>query len=320
MVKTAHHIRNFATLLLVWLFIVTQNVTAQPIDKYILSSVQSLVSKHPSSINFANVKLTIDRLVEPNIDVEANLARLDGMVAAIESMAGLGAGNDQKIQAIRTYIYKAGPWNDNKPFKYDLNDPLGYHLPSKLLPNYMDTRLGNCVSMPFLFIALADRMGLNVTASTAPHHVFVKYTDETGKTINLETTSGANPSRDAWIRKNMPMTDLAIKNGAYLKTLSKHETIVVMAMVLIEHALEEKRYGTVLNLVNILLPHYPNYVDLHVSRGSAAYKILESQFYSRFPTPRDIPPQHLGYFQHLNELNRQSFAQAEALGWQPEKN
>lgn len=292
---------------------------AQNIDQHTIETVRNLLSIPEERIDLARAKLSIDKLVDPTIDVGKNLGRLNRMVSAIEKMAGVGADDDQKIRALRTYVYRPGPWNAGKPFVYDLKDPLGLHIPSKLLPNYLDNKLGNCVSMPFLFIALADRMGLNVTASTAPHHVFVKYTDPSGKTINLETTSGANPSRDAWIRKNMPMTDTAIKNGAYLKTLSKRETVVVMAMVLIEHAMEEGRYGTVLNLVNILTPHYGNFVDLYVSRGAAAYKILETQFYNRYPTPRDIPRQQLGYFRHLNEVNRLSYARAEALGWRPEK-
>jgi len=148
--------------------------------------------------------------------------------------------------------------------------------------------------------------------------VFVKYTNAAGKVINLETTSGASPSRNAWIRQNMPMTDIAIKTGAYLKTLSKHETIVVMAMVLIEHAMEEGRYGTVLNLVKVLAPYYPNFADLYVSQGAAAYKILETQFYSKYPRPVDIPTSKQGYFRHLNEMNQRAFAKAEALGWRPE--
>ena len=289
------------------------------VDKQKLDTVAYLLSLTEAQIDLAQAKLTIDKLVDPSINVEANLARLDAMITIISGMAGTGAPDDQKITAIRTYIYQAGPWNNDKPFKYDLDDPLGHHIPSKLLPNYMDSKLGNCVSMPFLFIALADRMGLNVTASTAPNHVFVKYTNPEGRTINLETTSGAHPSRNEWIRMNMPMTDLAIHNGVYLKTLSKRETVVVMATVLIEDALQNRRYGTVLNLANLLLAHYPEYAPLHVFKGGASYKMLEQNFYSQYPTPRDIPPHKRGFFEHLNDVNRNAFTQAEILGWEPER-
>ena len=78
-------------------------------------------------------------------------------------------------------------------------------------------------------------IGLNVTASTAPLHVFVKFTDEKGKTINLETTSGANPARDSWIRKHFPISNKALKNGLYLQKLSKKETVAIMVEQLMQH-------------------------------------------------------------------------------------
>jgi len=286
-------------------------------DKDKIATLYQLLNQPEQSIDLARAKVTIDKLVDSSIDIETTLARLDGMVQAIEGMVGAAGTDAQKLAAIRTYIYRAGPWNGGKAFSYNMKDPLGTYIPSKLLTNYMDNRLGNCVSMPFLFIALADRMGLNVTASTAPHHVFVKYTDASGKTINLETTSGANPSRDAWIRQNMPMTDAAINNGLYLKTLSKKETLVVMAMVFVEHLLSEGRYGSVLDTIPLLIKHYPNYPDTHIAYGSAAAHILEDNFYGKYPTPRDIPPQHQGFYQHLVRINKGAFDHVERLGWTP---
>ena len=299
------------------LFIVVPSSYANT-DKPKIAIIQQLLTVPENQIDLAFAKVTIDKLVDPSVDVEDTLARLDGMVKSIEAFAGPNASADQKIAAIRTYIYRAGPWNEGKVFSYNLKDPLGTYIPSKLLANYLDHRLGNCVSMPFLFIAIADRMGLNVTASTAPHHVFVKYTSPAGKTINLETTSGANPSRDTWVRQNMPMTELAISNGVYLKTLTKRETLVVMAMVFVEYAMEQGRYGTVLDTAPILLKHYPNYVDAHIAYGSAASRILEKNFYTKYPTPQDIPQQQRGFYQHLIGINKGAFDHAEKLGWQPD--
>jgi regulator of sirC expression with transglutaminase-like and TPR domain len=288
-------------------------------DKDKIQILTNLIAQPEEQINLPRSKLIIDKLVDPSVDVEVTMARLNQMVAKIEAFAGNSASEDQKIAAIRTYLYKPGPWNDNKAFSYNMNDPLGTYIPSKLLSNYLDNRLGNCVSMPFLFIALADKMGLNVTASTAPHHVFVKYTNERGKTINLETTSGANPARDAWIRKNMPMTDLAVQNGLYLKTLSKRETLVVMAMTFVEHLMQEGRYGSVLDVSPMLVAHAPNNPDVHLSYGSAAYHILKRNFIDKYRNPDDIPPQHRGFYEHLTRINEGAFKHVERLGWKPEE-
>lgn len=284
----------------------------------IVSAVAKLLNKPEKQISLASSKLIIDKLVDPSINIQATIQTLDKMAAEVYEFAGTNITDDQKIAAIRVYIYKAGVWNDNRPFAYNMKDPLGTYLPSKLLTNYIDSRLGNCISMPFLFMAVAERMGVTLTASTAPNHVFLKYRTDAGKMINLETTSGANPARNAWIRQQMPMTDAAVKNGVYLKTLTKKETVVVMATLLVEHAMKEGRYGTVLNLANVLLSHYPNYAALEVFKGAASYKILEREFYKKFPKPQMIPERLRRYYQHLSHVNEQAFNRAEALGWRPE--
>src|SRR6185295_18483907 len=107
-------------------------------------------------------------------------------------------------------IYEVGAWNYGRAFGYDHADPFGRILANRLLFTYLRTRQGNCISMPTLFLIVADRMGLNVHLATAPLHMFVRYTDPQGADHNLETTSGGHEARDALYRQNFPMTDRAI--------------------------------------------------------------------------------------------------------------
>jgi len=199
---------------------------------------------------------------------------------------------------------------------YDLVDPLGTKIADKLIPNYIASRRGNCVSMPVLFIVLADRQGLNVTASTAPFHIFMKYTNSaTGKTYNLEATSGGLPERDAWLRQNFPMTDEAVKNGVYLKTLTKRETVAVMAEVVLEHFMQEKRYRDVIDTADIILKYYPNFVSAILFRGTAYAGLIDTEFRQKYPTPKDIPLSLRPTYRSYDEQNRVAFEKAEALGW-----
>ena len=65
-----------------------------------------------------------------------------------------------KLNGLIQYLYHPGEWNDNKPFQYDLDDPLGTKKPNnKLISNYLKTRKGNCVSMPILVQSLGERLG-----------------------------------------------------------------------------------------------------------------------------------------------------------------
>jgi hypothetical protein len=187
--------------------------------------LRALFAVSDNKIDFAKAKLAIDKIIDPGIDVNASLAEIDAMARTVRAMAGPGASPIQRLASVRRFIYVSGDWNQHRPYQYDMTDPLGAKPTNALLPNYLRNRRGNCVSMPILFMILADRLGVHVTLSTAPFHVFAKYVDDaTGKAYNLETTSGGYPERDAWLRRNFPMTDEAVKNGVYLKTLSRKET------------------------------------------------------------------------------------------------
>jgi regulator of sirC expression with transglutaminase-like and TPR domain len=209
----------------------------------VLLAVRDVMATPDDKIDFAKAKLTFDKLYDPATDIDGRLKEIDEMAQTIRTMAGSSAPPRLRLVMLRKYIYEAGPWNQNNPFQYDLSDPFGRKPANRLLSTYLATHRGNCVSMPILFAALAQRLGLNATLSTAPGHMFIKYTDDvTGKTFNLETTSGAYPARDVWIRKIMPMTDKAIANGLYMKTLSRKEALAVMAGIVLEHEFAEKKY------------------------------------------------------------------------------
>jgi regulator of sirC expression with transglutaminase-like and TPR domain len=281
--------------------------------------VRSVMSTPDDKVDFARAKLTFDKLYDPaSTDIDASLRQIDGMVQTVRAMAGPRATPQLRLVALRTYIYKAGPWNDNNPFTYDFADPLGRKTPNKLLATYLRTRRGNCVSMPMLFVALAQRLDLDVTLSTAPHHVFVKYHDaETGRWINLETTGSAKPARDVWLRQQLPMTDEAIANGIYMKTLSKREALVVMADIVLVGDSERHRYDEMLAVADVLRPDYPNNLTVLLAPAIASDGLAKQEFIDKYSRESDIPPELLGRLDLLARRSSSALDQAYALGWRP---
>jgi regulator of sirC expression with transglutaminase-like and TPR domain len=124
----------------------------------------------------AEIKLTIDHMVDPDVDVAASLKIIDGMAADIERMrAAAGATTDfDKLAVLRRYLYEPGSWNGGQVFAYDLIDPLGKRPETRLLSYYLKARQGNCVSMPTLMMVLGNRIGLKMTLASAPWHNLVK--------------------------------------------------------------------------------------------------------------------------------------------------
>lgn len=280
--------------------------------------VQEILATTNNQTDLAAVKLKFDKLIDPKIDIESLLKQIDAMAQTVSAMSNNSPSSAVKLATLRRYIYENGAWNENRPYSYDHDDPLGTKISNKLLTNYIAQRRGNCVTMPFLFIILAERIGLRVTASEAPLHVLVKYTDETtGTIINLEATSGALPSREVWYRQTLPMTDEAIANGLYLRPLSKTETVALMATVLLDYDLEEGKFQDAIEVADVILAYYPKSVYAMVKQGSAYGHLLEHDFYQKYPTPKDIPLDLRTTYQFLAQKNAKAFEKAESLGWRP---
>lgn len=280
-----------------------------------LHTLQIILESPDKRIDLAETMLTIDRMIDPSIDVAANLKRLDAMTREIVAQLPSSPSSDDKVAALRSYLYQAGPWNEDQPFRYDLDDPFGRNIQNKLLPNYLATRKGNCVSMPFLFIVLGQKLGIDATAATAPDHVFVKYRDEMGNLYNLETTSGAGVTRDSWMRQEMPMTDQALLNGIYMQPLSKKETVAVMMSTLLEFYGQQGQQERRIAMADLVLEYHPNDVVAMLHKSSAYYRLMKRDFIDKYPNPEDIPLEERANFAELGRNNILWREKAESLGW-----
>lgn len=282
-----------------------------------LKRIQAILEQPEDRIDLARAELTIDQMIDPSIDVEANLKKLDAMATEIRRKLPPRPSSLDKVQALREYLYAKGEWNRNQPFQYDFSDPKGTRVRNKLLPNYLASRKGNCVSMPFLFIVLGQKLGIDVTAAEAPAHVFVKYRNEAGQWFNLETTSTGGPTADASYREQAPMTDEAIANGLYMRPLSNKETVTVMLGTLTQHYTEQRQYGLVVAVSNLILKHHPKSVTALLSRGSAYGRLFEMgmQEFEEMRGMVPFPPEERALLQHYATSNQADFKRAEALGW-----
>jgi regulator of sirC expression with transglutaminase-like and TPR domain len=244
-------------------------------------------------------------------------AELDALEEAARELAGPSPGDRAKLSAVRKLIYQKGPWSGHRPFSYD--HPNWKNIPAKLLSNYLASRRGQCVSMPILFLILGERLGLDLALATAPSHLFVRYRDESGRVFNLETTSGALPTREEWIRRSFPMTDLALKNGLYRRSLGRREAVAQMASTVNEHLMAQGHYREVSILSQIVLEHWPRDIHALLSLGSAAAHLIEVKFTRRYPSPFLIPPLSRPDYLRLCRLNEEVFRFARELGWEPEE-
>jgi len=268
--------------------------------------IQSILEKPEEAIDLADAKLVIDHLIDPSIDVQGTSVELDRMAADIRRMAGINASSRQRLDALLTFLYKPGPWNVNRRFQYDFSDPMGKAVANKLISNYLATRRGNCVSMPLLVIILGQKLGLTMTASLAPLHVFVKYRNEAGKWVSLEATGNGDLVNDVWYQKNSPMTQRAVRKGVYLRPLSKKEVVTVIAESLMQSYMEHGQYEPALSLGPLLLKYHPSFADVMLHQSAAYYRLADVEFFSRYASEEAIP----------RRLKRYRFLTGNFIGWQ----
>ena len=154
------------------------------------ADVKALFEQDMSTVDFAEVMVAVERIINPRLDGDAMLAEIERMAGHIQTAIPSNAGEWNKVDAIRQYIYEPGYWNDNRAYAYDLDDPYGLVFENRLLSDYLADRRGNCVTMPLLFIAIGQRLGLDMRPALAPQHVLVRFTTRNGESHNIEATNG----------------------------------------------------------------------------------------------------------------------------------
>jgi regulator of sirC expression with transglutaminase-like and TPR domain len=281
-----------------------------------LAIVRGILTQPESDVDLASAKLSIDRLMDPSIDAQATLRSLDAMAASLKAAIPVGAPSRLKLEVLRQHLCTANAWNGHRPYHYDLDDPLGRNLRNKLLTVHLETRAGNCISMPILFVVLGQKLGIDLTLATAPNHVFVKYRDERGELFNLEATSGAGFTRDVWMRQQFLMTDQAIAGGVYMRPLSRKESVVVMVGTVLEFYERQGLRELQLKMSRMALDHNPRDVAL-ILHQHAAWPWFRNLLVNRYVTPDDMPVAERTRLARHEAALRDLFERAWMLGWRP---
>jgi regulator of sirC expression with transglutaminase-like and TPR domain len=309
-------IKYLAALLLS--MIVATNAQAQrqrEVDRNI-AVIQSFLKLPDNQIDLAKVNIAVDRMIDPKLDDKNTLKTLDNMAASVARMVSFNASSKEKIDALRAYLYQSGAWNNNQVFAYDLaGDPKGFKISNKLIANYLKSRKGNCVSMPLLFVILGQKLGVNVTIAHAPEHLFVRYIDESRQIFNLEATYGAGLKRDASYKTEFEITQKAINNGFYLRSLSKKETVLTVSLKLAEHYSDIKDADSLMAMADFYLNQDKKSLDGMLHKAHAYYLLIERDYVSKFPKPSDIPLDKRSKFIEFDTSNIEWFRKAAALGW-----
>lgn len=278
--------------------------------------LEGLLALREDQLDHGRTKLAIDRLIDPALATHDTAGQLDRLADQALQLAGPGCDPPARLAALRRLIHEPGPWNAWQPFAYDHSNREGRNVRLKLLSHYLSTRRGDCVSMPLLFLILAEKLDLRMALAAAPNHLFLRWHRPDGVVVNLEATSGAQPARDEWIRLNRPMSDRAIASGLYMRSLTRRETAATMATTLLQHLMDSRRFEEAIAVSEIILRHNPSDGLTLANQGNAFGGLVKTEFLdkyrSEFLIPLGLRPRYL----RLVQRNHAAFAAARELGWE----
>ncbi len=130
-------------------------------------------------------------------------------------------------------VFYEGKEYKRLPYRYDFDDIWGDDSwENMFVSKLLDTKKGNCHSLPYLYKILAEELGIDAHLALSPNHVYIKHRNLKDGWYNTELTSGYFPN-DGWIMASGYIHLDAVRNGMFMKAMDNKESI---ALVLIDLA------------------------------------------------------------------------------------
>ncbi|CAN5402993.1 hypothetical protein BH11PSE7_BH11PSE7_36880 [soil metagenome] len=171
-----------------------------------------LLALPENKVDIGLAAITFAKEIYPDLDVAAYNRKIDDLAAQARRQIALRNARepDDIIRTLNTFFYKQwGVRYDDAPDRYRKRDNF-------FINGLLDTRVGTCQTIPMLYMAVAQRLGLPVYAVFAPEHQFVRYVDPALVEQNIELSGGAGYSPDDDYAFRLNISDKARRNGAYL--------------------------------------------------------------------------------------------------------
>lgn len=164
------------------------------------------------------------------------------------------------------------------PFTYNFDDFAGQKDWSNMfVSTLMQTKKGNCHSLPYLYKMIMDELGQPCYLSLAPNHIYIKAQNKRVGWYNIELTCGDFPT-DAWLTASGYIHTDALRNGIYMDTLSQKQSVCLCLVDLAQGY--QAKFGIqdgsfILKCCDTALEHFPKYINAMLLKAetlTALYK------------------------------------------------
>lgn len=198
------------------------------------------------------------------------------------------------------------------PFSYNHSDFAGQQDWSNMfVSKLMETNMGNCHSLPYLYKIIMDELGYESHLALAPNHIYIKANNKKVGWYNIELTCGDFPT-DAWYAASGYIHTDAIRNGIYMRALSDKEAV---AMTLVDLAQGyQAKFGIedgsfIIKCCDTALEHFPNYINAMLLKA----EILTELY--RESNDKELFAQMTELYTHIHELGYRKMPQQMYADW-----
>lgn len=166
------------------------------------------------------------------------------------------------------------------PFKYDFNDVFGNEeISNMFVSKLLNSRKGNCHSLPYLYKILCEEQGTTAQLALAPNHVYIKHQNKKNGWYNTELTSGIFPN-DSWLMASGFIHLDAIRNGVYMKALNNNESIALLIIDLAnayQKSFPENDGVFLMKCADAAIAAYPNFATALILKAELHKKRVENE-------------------------------------------
>lgn len=179
-----------------------------------------------------------------------DLARLTGRV---EALLGGDREPHRALAAIAQVLFR------EEKFAYDAS---GTDADLYLLDRVLERKRGNCLGLTLLYDLIGERLGIPLTGSYLPGHIFVRY-ESGGVRINAETSREGKELPDAEYRRVFKLS----QERPYLRTLDRQALAAILVKTLGASCACGKKDEAALRLYGEAKRLYPELADIYFNTG-----------------------------------------------------
>lgn len=176
--------------------------------------------------------LTIARLDEEELDIEAYVKHVERMATEIRQKLPAEATEQQKLTALNEYLFQDSGFHGSRTDYY--------HRANSHLNRVIDDREGLPITLSVLYIELGSRLGLKIEGVGLPAHFVVRHVPTNGDPQLIDVFEAAAPlSRSAAEKKILEMTgEPAVPD--HFKPVSEHKILERILLNLISNSQKPK--------------------------------------------------------------------------------